>query len=45
MNCSFELCHKVAMLYNKLYESAEIARLGGERCPSQGNTIEPGETE
>ncbi len=39
----FELCHKVPMLYNKLYESAQITRLGGEHCLSKGNTIEAGE--
>jgi hypothetical protein len=32
------------MLYNNLYESAEIARLGGERRQSKGNTGESGET-
>jgi len=31
------------MLYNPRFESACITRVGGERCPSKGNTIEPGE--
>jgi len=31
------------MLYNSRFESACITGVGGERCPSKGNTIEPGE--
>ena len=40
----FELCHKVAMLYNNLHESAQVARVGGEHRQGKGNTGESGET-
>jgi hypothetical protein len=38
----FKVCYYSGMLYNSRHEGACIARVGGERCPSKGNTIEPG---
>jgi hypothetical protein len=40
---NFKVCYYSGMLYNSRYESAHITWVGGERWPSEGNTIEPGE--